>query len=322
MKRIGLLFIAVFIISCSENKKISGDDVPSPSEVPETLDFKPSLARNKLSSDEVIDLKDKIGSKAQMAIPDMALVLGSKNISANQLQKMESNLQQQDQNSYEFYKSLQSSCVKNRPKIDSRISLPADKDYTDGNLRIGDYLAIDVTASLKGNKCPVGLDAFISRNFWVDSIDRNKDTTTVKGTSTIEMKLDIVDPKYAKLLNSRGIIVSSTANGLSILQNAQNRILLKFGIQGQYLSLSEKIPYNAQVTTLLKHDSSNAQQMETIVKMTLEMPRGQVAADIYLKGTIARYFVNGYELNKAEFDSMFGTENPALNLNASTVSGF
>lgn len=313
MRKVCIALIgALFLSSCGDNKTS-----PAKTElesVPDSLGFVAPTPGKKLSKADVAQLKTSIGNRSTTVVPDLALVFSSK-ASKEEVRRKELELQSLDKNSYALLKDLQKDCGKNRPTTSIRATFPTDGDFSTENLRNGDSMSYNTEAALYGDKCPVKLDAKMSMGADVVSVDSTAKTSKAKGEMSYGGSVLIQSPKYAEILKMKGLILSTNISGVHVRQDANNKALVKYSVKGKYISLTDEVPYDASVTSLIKQEGSSAQQMETIVKMVLQNRQNKIDIDIYTKKTssadVTRYFVNGHEMSAAEFGDVMGDVSPA-----------
>ncbi|RYZ84169.1 MAG: hypothetical protein EOP06_18580, partial [Proteobacteria bacterium] len=104
----------------------------------------------------------------------------------------------------------------------------------------------------------------------VDSAERSASASASTG-----MKLTAVmkNPRYAKLLGTRGVIVDTSLSGLAIRREVQigykDSALVTFNLAGTYLSLTSDVPYSTEVKALVNANGKEDVKTEIVSTTTL-----------------------------------------------------
>jgi hypothetical protein len=314
-----LLLTLPFLIQCggkTENKK--SHEVPP---IPEELSLSVTEKGQKITDPEVLEIQSNIGFKAKMVVPDPELLFRKNNLQNLSLQQKELELQSKDINSFNFLTDLRKNCARSDLTIDTKTSFPNGGDLDLENYKENDYFERKLKADMSGAACPVELEADAEASSHVVGFNNVTKNGSMRGTGAETAKVVRISDNYAGQFNSRGVIINSKVSALNIRQDIRNRTLVNFNINGKYLSLKSAIPFEGSGSTLLKKDKASGLHItETTVKMKLRFPKAFVSVDIYdkeisgdqtSKKTI--YYVNGHEMPKAEFERIFGQNNPVLN---------
>lgn len=323
-----LPFIALgLLIGCGKEK--SKDDKEAPF-VPTQLTFSKPSPGQKLTQEQISETKALLSTNNKLILPPSDLVFATKKMSATEIQQKEENIRAQDANSYALLKDIQSNCQIERPTSKFDATFPTTGDMSLENLRTGDHYNFESTAGIKGDKCPVKYSVGMMAKAYVNDVNQDTQRLKASGSVTYKSQAFMVEPKYQRLLNSRGIVVDSNISGLALKQDAQSNILMTFDLSGTYYSLKHDIPYAAKVQVLSSgKDSGQDNTAEIIVSMSLKAPNAPIQIDIHTKSsansttpTVEEYYVNGHQMNKEEFNALFGKENPAMSSTKTLVKTY
>lgn len=307
MGKFGYLLLAIVcIIGCSAPEREQATLSP----IPEQLVFIPSEKGQKLSNEQMDEIRSKIGARPQMIMPDLEMVFSTKRFNTQEVRQKELDLQSRDPNSYSFLKDLQSGCLKERPTTVMNATFPTDSDFSVGNLRTGDTFKLKSSAALYGDNCPVKFAGIYSVQLDVNGAEQEKKNINISGSASQEGRLLMLSPKYANILKAKGLLINSNISGLHIREDIKAGTLVNFNANGTYMSLEADTPFEFKVTMLIKKNGDQKETQEMIAKGNLTWLRLPISVDIHQQKSIVKYYVNGHELSASEFERMFGTKSP------------
>lgn len=323
-----LPFIAMgLLIGCGKGK--SKDDKEAPF-VPTELTFSKPTQGQKLTKEQINETKALLSTNEKMILPPSDLVFATKKMSAAEIQQKEESIKTRDADSYALLKDIQSNCQIERPTTKFDATFPTTGDMSLENLRNGDHYNYETAAGIKGDKCPVKYSVGMSAKAYVNDVNSDAKRLKASGSMTYKTQAFMVEPKYQKLLNSRGVVVDSNVSGLALKQDTESNILMTFDLSGSYYSLKHDIPYAAKVQVLSSgKDSGKDNTAEMIISMSITAPNTPIQIDIHTKSSansttpaVEEYYVNGHQMSKEEFNSLFGKENPAMSSTRTLVKTY
>lgn len=311
-------FIALgLLIGCGKDKSKESTEAPF---VPTELTFTKPTVGQKLSKEQITEAKNLFSTNDKLILPPADLVFASKKMSAEELKQKEESIRTRDADSYQLLKDIQGNCQIERPTTKIDASFPTTGDHSLENLKSDDHYNVESLAGIKGDKCPVKYNVAFSVAAKANEVNQDAKRLKASGSMAYKTQAFMVAPKYQTLLNSRGIVVDSNVSGLAIKQDTSNKMMFKFDLSGTYYTLNKEVPYSANVQVLADgNDSNKKSNVETIINMKLTTPSFPINVDIHTKVTsddktlLEEYYVNGNSMSKAEFDALFGRENPAMN---------
>lgn len=302
-----LTLVSIFLINCSAPEQHPVADVVP---VPERLNFIPPEKGQKLTSSDAEEIRSKIGSKAQVVIPDLGMVFTTSRFRTAEVTQKELELKQKSPASHALIKDIQQYCLKDRPTTKMNATFPTDTDISVGNLNVNDQIKVESSALLYGEGCPINFTGRFSGNAQVQSSNYSKSEFSARGNAFSETHVIVQSSKYAEIFNSKGLLINSSLSGLDIRQDVKNNTLLQYRVNGTYLSLDNSdIPFQMDAKTLLKKTDGKDTE-ETVVKMTMQWSKKSIRIDMHKDVLKNRYFVNGYEISVLEFEQMFGVKSP------------
>jgi len=287
------------------------------SQVPEHLNFTRPEAGPRLTKSQVEEIRKTFSSRPMMVLPPGELVFPAKDSTPADQRKSEQELARRDANSYAMLKDIQSNCMKGHPTLRLDATFPTDGDLQLENLKVNDHFWGDYRTSLSGDQCPVNVALGSAAAGRVDSVDARTKSIAGSGSYSTKGQLLIKNPRYARLLKSRGIIVDSSISGLAAMKDTQNRAFVTFKLAGTYLSLSQNIPYDMNVQVV---SQTNAKQKTfSEVVMSTEIKLSGFTAHIVShssgwsdsKKQKSELYINGHLTSEKEFGELFGEQNPA-----------
>lgn len=314
-----LFFVAstVLVIGCGETTK---DELkPTPQIIPEELGFKPSAKGAVLTETQKEELKLAIGGRPSLVLPDAELMFDSTRFKSNAFTEKEEKLKAKSLSSYNFLKDIQSNCHKAKPSETPAGNLKLQNDGVQFNeAKVGHDLILKSSAQLAGENCPVTFDFHYDISALVTEVEADKNVGKANGRLIQDGQAIMVAPKYMRLLKTRGVILSSRIDALNIRQSADNKVLLKYTFKGSYLSLLQNIPISGHSSMLTKTDKDGKKTREFSLSMEVATKKVSVVAEMHSKDidktiVFKKFYLNGNETTEAEFNEIFGTENPLLN---------
>lgn len=311
------------LIGCGKDKAKDTTEAPF---VPNQLSFSKPTASQKLTKDQVAEAKILLSTNSKIILPPADLVFATNKMSAEELKQKEESIKTRDSESYQLLKDIQANCQIERPTTKIDASFPTTGDHSLENLRSDDHYLVESIAGVKGDKCPVKYNVAFSASAKANEVNQTAKKLKASGSMAYKTQAFMVAPKYQTLLNSRGIVVDSNISGLALKQDASNKMMMKFDLSGTYYTLNKEVPYSANVQVLADgNDSNKNSNVETIINMKLTTPNFPISVDIHTKTSsdnktlLEEYYVNGNQMNKEEFDALFGRENPAMSSSKSLV---
>lgn len=312
-----LIISLVCLVNCSQESTTPSYDEGV--KIPEILTFTEPTKGLNLSEAQINDLKTHLGQKTAVTPPNLDLFFAT-NAANNEVKHQEASLQAKDNNSYEFLKDVQKNCNKQNPKVKTYYSFPTDQRTSFERLQNGDNANLEYYSSLEGSNCPVKMNLSYQLQGLASDIVPADKAGQVQVNAEQSGQAILLSPKYAKLFNSKGLVLSSGVSALNIRQDIKNSYLIKYNLKGSYMSLSENFPFDGQVTTLVHANTKSPQKWDTIVKFIFHIKRTPIIIDIHQWGgdtassKLTKYYVNGHKTEESEFKSIFGTHNPVFNL--------
>jgi hypothetical protein len=221
---------------------------------------------------------------------------------------------------YALYKEMRAHCRKQRGNLNLDMSFPMEKVTQASELKTGDHMLSRAWASYNGAKCAVDTEGKIT---YSAKVDRMETDGVISAEASYSLKALMKNPKYAKLLKSRGIIATSSVNSVVAKQNVNTEDNtgaegnITFGINGSYFTLTAEIPVNSTYSIYAKAIDNESAEVQMLGRISVKMPtfnaivEAQITSIAYQEeGKEAeiqseKYFVNGHEKTKAEIEEMF-----------------
>lgn len=294
--------------------------------IPTSLGFQKPAVGPELTKEQIAEMKTTFKGKEKMTLPPGDLVFPDKKELPEVTEKKEQELAAKDPNSYALMLDLRENCAKGHLNFQADATFPTEQ-LNEKNaydlLKKGDRISYSVGQSLvnKAN-CPVDLGGSTSLNSEVKEVDREARSVSASGGLGAKLNFVMKNPKYAQLLNTRGIIIDTNLSGLGIRRELENgtkdHALVTFNVTGSYLSLKSDIPYNISYKVLAQGGGKEDQKVEIVFDATLQFQgfkanlvghttqvNGQaIASEIYLNGRS----VTQEELQKIFDDHIPGQE--------------
>jgi len=312
------LSLCMGLAACSNS---SNKSTKSDSAVPATLSFNKPAAGQALTQDQATEIKSTFAGKATMTLPPGELIFPDSSMSPEQKAREEQQLAQQDPNAYNMLLDIRKGCAKSHPSFQMDATFPTDSINNDNAfdvLQKGDKIGYSYTAGLSGGACPADVSVSAGLNAEVKDIDSQKRTGSADANSANKLSAVIKNPKYAQLLNTRGIIVNSNLSGLAIVQDGKpgsSSLLATFKVAGTYLSLTSDIPYSTQYQ-VLTHSKGEDSTVEMVSTTELKMPKFTASLVIHVtskneeEGTTEMY-LNGQSVTSDQLNKIFGNTDAA-----------
>lgn len=323
------IYVALFVLSaCGRNE--SKNDQPAPPSIPDTLGFSKPAVGAQLTQAQALEVKEAFSKKEMMVLPPGELIFPRKD--DRELAKKEKDFSKESPAGYEMLREIRSLCSKTRPTSNLEAQSPTNGDTSYENLRTGDKFSFrSFLGALSGESCPVDATLDAGLGVSVDQIDQAQKTGAFRVNSVVKGKAISMNPKYSQLLQKRGMLVDSTLTGLASKMDTQGKLLVTYNLAGTYYSLEHDIPYSMKVQILSRGNEKNETSgteivpsySEVVLTTNLNMPKFsvEVVSHIVSDGASSKseIFVNGHPMSQAEFDGLFGNQNPAANSQSNSV---
>ncbi len=315
LKIISCGMLGLLAIACSKSDTASAPRVPA---VPASLSFQKPAVGAELTKSQVAELKTIFSKKSVMVLPPGELVFPAKNTDPSELAWKESLLARQDPNSAQMLKDIRSGCSKIRPTGNVDATFPLDGANLE-NLKAGDKLDYSASAGLSGNACPSPFKASSGTGMRVEQIDNASQSGTATGEFNTNLQASIANPRYAQLLNSRGVIMESRVSTIASLADAKSSGVFTVSMSGTYLTLDASIPFSMEVQYLGRQTSTKDAFAEVVMKTSVRFPQQPIEIVVHSVGTgsqsqsSSEIYINGHLTSQAQYEELFGKNNPAGN---------
>lgn len=320
IKRV-VVCLPLIISACTDNTAKK----PSPMElkVPDSVQFVKPEPGQKLTKDQVEQIKKMLGKKAVMELPPGELIFPHNDTPKSEIAKQEEKLRRTDVNSYNLLKEIQGTCGKGRPTGHVEATVPLDGGPVD-NMQAGDNAGMSGSAGLLGTNCVMPLDVGAGASMKVEEIDKVNREGMLSANLNEKVNILMKNPKYAQLLNSRGVMLNLNVSGLAVMREdeldktrvASSKVHMKFKIAGSYLTLDNEIPLNVEVEGISKETATQS-TFESLFSADLKFPGFNVNIVRHETGLwdknppwngerTLKIYVNGFEVTEDEFREIFG----------------
>ena len=323
--RLALCVSLLTFMSCS--KKDDSKSAQQQDNRPHELSFSIPTPGTPLTQDQVNQIKAVFSQKPGLQLPPSDLLLMDPNSKLNDdqlayLYNREQELQYTSSpETWALYQAMRQNCHKQHGTYNLDVTFPLEKitDVTD--LKTGDHLMTTAWGDYGGTGC----DADVSGKATYEAKMEHLDTDGL-ATADASYSLNALmkNPKYAQLLNSKGIIATSSISGVVAKQNVNIKdqmdmqINLNFDVNGSYFTLAAEIPVDSSYSIYAKPVNELSAELQIEINSTVKMPTftanviAQVVSIVYKDNSAptetksTRYFVNGYEKTVPEIQALFG----------------
>ncbi|WP_413288831.1 hypothetical protein [Bdellovibrio sp. HCB337] len=313
--------LVLSLVACSSKNSDSPKDQGTT--LPSTVGFQKPALGPQLTADQIAEIKDTFRGKPMMTLPPGDLVFPDKNADPADTRRKEQALAAQDPNAYALMLDVRQNCAKGHPSLKIDATFPTENTNNENAFDIlqkGDHLSFKGSGALVGNSnCPLDLGGGMSAEAEVKDIDREARAGTASAGLGGKLKFVMKDPKYASLLNARGIIVDTNLSGLVVHRevegSSKDKALITYNLSGSYLSLKKDIPYNISFKVLADNSDSENQKGEMTFTATLKYPKFTatlVGYGIQSNGqtTSMELYLNGRAISPEEIQTIFGDRVP------------
>ena len=325
---VSLLLTASFFSSCANNDDDKKSAVVDQAR-PRPLNFSVPAAGAELTKAQIYELKQVFSQKPSIDLPPSRLLLKDpvSKMSEDQiweLQREEYEMRYTaSAETYALYMSLRNTCHKQSATLNFDATIPTEKitDITD--LKTGDHLIASTSGAYGGAACDVDVSGNVNYSIKADRLDKDGLAT---GSASYSLKALMKNPKYAKLLRSRGIMATSSVSGVVAKQTLNSDDLtdgeanLKYNINGSYFTLNNEIPFTSSYTIYGKPVSEASGRLQTETIIEVKMPTfsaqllTQIEAIVFKDGKQNRiisqdYYLNGHKKTVQEISEIFNDLN-------------
>lgn len=325
---ISILLVAsltLFLAACSKSSKSSEPVVPT---VPASLEFTKPIPGEKLTREQVQEVKKMFSNRPMMQLPPGELIFQSELTDAEK-KAMEADLFKNDPMSYKMLKEIQPNCTVQNPIPQINTSLPQKPDgsYDGSNPKKGDFISMTITAGLTSanDACPLNAGLSFGGGIKVEELNASNGQATLSGEIGFKGQGQVLKSEYAQLLKAHGLVIDTNLSGLTAIKQNLADLIVKFRLAGSYHSLESVIPYDSSVEFLTRGASTSEDDnaaltgtVEVVMKTLIRFPKFVINVEIHAAGkngseemTTQEIYVNGHPMTQKEFEDLFGDQNPA-----------
>lgn len=318
-KSIAAVLASCFVMACSQNENKS-PSIENPG-IANSLYFEKPAPGPGLTKEEAQKIKKAFFVIPQMILPPGELIFPAKDMDQQEVAQKESELYRQDKNAYSLLMDLRSNCRTPHPRIEFDATFPSESPISTDVLERGDRAIGKVSANLLGANCLVNLGGAYGGGAEVLEIDHSEKSLSAKANVSAKLNAVMKNPKYAKLLGTRGIIMQSDLSGLALVrelpsQTSTGKVQMNFNLHGSYLSLSEDIPYQIKFEVLTSGNPDGSSTTEITTDSKVIVPdQASVSIKAWVQNTTSQdgtvnskseIYLNGKLVTYQELADLFG----------------
>lgn len=305
-----------------------GNPDNGPSNIPDTVDFKPRPARA-INSVQLAEMKALL-QKSRAKLPTSAAIFP---LSAQPTQDEKDQKQKAidvlDTVGKQWLSSIQTNCTL------AQLAPPTTNPVT-GTPRVGDKTSTVTGRSVAGAPCPVMID----ENAVVEStVTESKGSTLqdfVYGTKlegTIKSIYEVKDSIYQTISGSLKTNIQGKMSGLIWMSAALSKMYIDFSGQGEFHYIdSNNVAQTAALSMLSKSLSRGKgilgfnEHAESVSEIIVHMPKADFVFQTYtVKENEAvvteAYFINGIKVTKQDMEDIFGPQSDKNKRNKLSILG-
>lgn len=319
-----LVSIACIFTSCAEkNDTRPKKDIGTAQ--PQELDFAKPTPGTKLTQSQIKEIKAIFSQKPSIEIAASELLLTDRDSKLDQNEQVEQYLKEQsfkataNPQSWALYQSMRASCQKQQGAILFEATFPTERVIQASDLTAGDHLTTSVGGAYGGTNCDVETSAKMGYSMKVESIDKDG---VASGEASMSLKALMKNPKYAALLKSKGIVLSTAVSAVVAKQNVNSKEIsgssgsLRFNLNGSYYTQNNEIPAVTTYSIFARALDETTAEIQVEAVLMIQMPTFSTKVIAHLKDLSVKnsntqkmeetYYVNGHEMSKEEINELIG----------------
>lgn len=309
-----LLGAAMAFTACGQKREEKS--TTEASSVPLKVEFQKPTPGTRLTPAQVEIIRETFKGRQTMVLPPGKLIFPSKKAKPEALEAAEAKLKSEDENSYALLKEIQNGCKKTERKQDITTKIPLDDKKLPKELRVGDTAAYSLESLIAGDHCPVDSSLKVKGNGNFKQVEPNGLSGTAEFVAGGKFNGLINDQKYTKLLNSRGLLVETTVNGLSSQRDTAGRTYYEAKTSGTYMTLEKEIGFTANtkyaghIITLNTTLGIPDVVQETTLNFKDFSATMIVHSYPFENGLKTEGFLNGFPMTDKDYQDLFGKNTP------------